>query len=71
MRGITAVCAPNQLFNPICTEYDASSGFNSQVSSRLRETKMLTPEDKQWLDERLEQLETRMLTEFHQWLSLW
>jgi hypothetical protein len=31
----------------------------------------LTPEDKQWisevLDERLEKLETRMLTEFHKW----
>ncbi len=32
---------------------------------------MLTPEDKQWitdlLDERLEKLETTMLTEFHKW----
>jgi hypothetical protein len=28
---------------------------------------MLTPEDKQWIDDRLEQLETRMLTEFHKW----
>jgi hypothetical protein len=28
---------------------------------------MLTPEDKQWIGDRLEQLETRMLTEFHKW----
>jgi hypothetical protein len=28
---------------------------------------MLTPEDKQWMHDRLEQLETRMLTEFHKW----
>jgi hypothetical protein len=28
---------------------------------------MLTPEDKQWIDDRLEQLETMMLTEFHKW----
>ena len=28
---------------------------------------MLTPEDKQWIEERLEKLETTMLTEFHKW----
>lgn len=28
---------------------------------------MLTPEDKVWIDERLERLETTMLTEFHKW----
>lgn len=28
---------------------------------------MLTPEDKQWIEERMEKLETTMLTEFHKW----
>ncbi len=28
---------------------------------------MLTPEDKQWIADQLEALETRMLTEFHKW----
>ena len=29
----------------------------------------LTNEDKQWIDERLEALETKLLTAFHQWAS--
>ena len=29
----------------------------------------LTDEDKQWIIERLEHLETRLLTEFHKWAS--
>lgn len=30
---------------------------------------MLTEEDKQWIAERLERVETRLLTEFHKWAS--
>lgn len=29
----------------------------------------LTDEDKQWIDERLERVETNLLTAFHQWAS--
>jgi hypothetical protein len=29
----------------------------------------LTDEDKKWIDDRLEQLETRLLTAFHNWAS--
>jgi hypothetical protein len=29
----------------------------------------LTDEDKRWIDERLERLETTLLTEFHKWAS--
>jgi hypothetical protein len=29
----------------------------------------LTNEDKQWIDERLERVETKLLTAFHQWAS--
>jgi hypothetical protein len=29
----------------------------------------LTDEDKRWLAEQLERLETRLLTEFHEWAS--
>ena len=30
---------------------------------------MLTDEDKQWISEQLERVETRLLTEFHKWAS--
>ena len=30
---------------------------------------MLTDEDKQWISERLEKVETTLLTEFHKWAS--
>jgi hypothetical protein len=30
---------------------------------------MLTEEDKRWIAERLERVETRLLTEFHKWAS--
>jgi hypothetical protein len=30
---------------------------------------VLTDEDKQWISERLEKVETAMLTEFHKWAS--
>jgi len=30
---------------------------------------MLTDEDKQWILERLEKVETTLLTEFHKWAS--
>jgi hypothetical protein len=30
---------------------------------------VLTDEDKQWISERLEKVETTMLTEFHKWAS--
>ena len=30
---------------------------------------MLTEEDKQWISERLEKVETTFLTEFHKWVS--
>ena len=29
--------------------------------------RMLTDGDKQWIDERLERLDTKMLTEFYKW----
>ena len=29
----------------------------------------LTNEDKQWIDERLDRVETKLLTAFHQWAS--
>jgi len=29
----------------------------------------LTPEDKQWISEQLEKVETRLLTEFQKWAS--
>jgi len=29
----------------------------------------LTPEDKQWIMEQLEKVETNLLTEFHKWAS--
>jgi hypothetical protein len=30
---------------------------------------VLTEEDKQWISERLEKVETTLLTEFHKWAS--
>lgn len=30
---------------------------------------MLTEEDKQWISQRLEKVETSLLTEFHKWAS--
>lgn len=30
---------------------------------------MLTEDDKQWISERLEKVETNLLTEFHRWAS--
>jgi hypothetical protein len=30
---------------------------------------MLTDEDKEWVAEQLERVETRLLTEFHKWAS--
>ena len=30
---------------------------------------MLTDEDKQWISERLEEVETTLLTKFHKWAS--
>ena len=30
---------------------------------------MLTEEDKQWISQRLEKVETALLTEFHKWAS--
>jgi len=30
---------------------------------------MLTAEDKEWISEQLERVETRLLTEFHKWAS--
>jgi len=30
---------------------------------------VLTDEDKQWINERLEKVETTLLTEFHKWAS--
>ena len=30
---------------------------------------MLTEEDKQWISQRLEKVETTLLTEFHKWAS--
>lgn len=30
---------------------------------------MLSDEDKQWIGEQLERVETRLLTEFHKWAS--
>jgi hypothetical protein len=30
---------------------------------------VLTDEDKQWISERLEKVETTLLTEFHKWAS--
>ena len=30
---------------------------------------MLSDEDKQWITEQLERVETRLLTEFHKWAS--
>ncbi|MFZ0795245.1 MAG: hypothetical protein WAM65_15860 [Candidatus Korobacteraceae bacterium] len=30
---------------------------------------MLTDEDRQWINERLEKVETTLLTEFHKWAS--
>lgn len=32
-------------------------------------TNMLTEEDKQWIDQRLEKVETALLTEFRKWGS--
>jgi len=31
---------------------------------------MLTDDDKKWIDERLEAMDTRILTAFHKWASL-
>jgi hypothetical protein len=31
--------------------------------------RVLTDEDKQWINERLEKVETTLLTEFHKWAS--
>jgi hypothetical protein len=35
----------------------------------LYNSSVLTDEDKQWINERLEKVETTLLTEFHKWAS--
>jgi hypothetical protein len=40
-----------------------------QVGSLSYNWGVLTEEDKQWISERLEKVETTLLTEFHKWAS--
>ena len=54
-------------------EHFASSGmrdFISRVAALLAYNfVMLTDDDKQWISQRLEKVETTLLTEFHKWAS--
>ena len=48
----------------------ARSGVFWRLAARLTYNPgMLTEEDKQWISQRLEKVETTLLTEFHQWAS--
>ena len=44
--------------------------FVRRLATRLPyNSYMLTEDDKQWISQRLEQVETTLLTEFHKWAS--
>src|SRR5208282_641668 len=45
---------------------ELSVGFRCRVPYNWH---VLTEEDKQWISERLEKVETTLLTEFHKWAS--
>ena len=53
-----------------CPASRGRAPFHSALRQRLSYNwRVLTDEDKQWIKEQLEKVETTLLTEFHKWAS--
>lgn len=53
----------------MCRRFNKAHRFRVQLATVTYNRSVLTEEDKKWILEQLERVETNLLTEFHKWAS--